>query len=705
MTFITKVNIILIITLICSIQNAVHAELSLNSCNYTQLDMQSLRHQTETMFDHAFSSYMTHAFPYDELNPITCKGSNTFGGISLTLIDTLDTLLLFNKPSTFMKAMNYICDNLTFDIDSTVSVFETTIRVLGGLLSSHSLLTTSKVFKEKYFWIDSNYDDCLLWHAVKLTDKLLPAFNTSTKIPFGSIHLLNGVHKNESRVASTAGSGSLLLEFGTLSIYTNNTKYYNVAFESMKSLFSYRSEYTGLVGNHINIDDGLWVATQSGIGALIDSYYEYMIKGYILFGDKRLLTMFIKSYESIVKYIYKSPWFLDAEMYTGYTSNAIQSSLSAYYPGLLVLIGKIDDAIISTRAHYSVWRKYGSLPEGYDVVQKKVVYGRINYPLRPELIEAMFYIHWATNDTAWIGAAANIMHSLEVVSWVNCGFAEIKDVKHLEKGDCMPSFMMSETLKYIYLIFGGGDWVKNGRFVFTTEAHLMIVQLNEFQDLMQHDLNDNDVNDGFSIEDLRKKLKDLINSGEAEHVEAAIEGEELGYSNDDGNICTPTPPPKEEVEEEDEDIVEKLDADLDEEENMTMLGQVKCRRRPKWKTQLTCGYGLSGNDHPHIDVNRLTAEAISSDVEAQVHEFMASKNKQLVVGMIFMGHCTGYRVATIRDHEILFSKLSEDELLAEQKKRKLLSNVHDEIGRRRRRGWSCERRYIGLSFVREVCVF
>eukprot|EP00737_Agarophyton_chilense_P001389 gb/GEZJ01001559.1/.p1 GENE.gb/GEZJ01001559.1/~~gb/GEZJ01001559.1/.p1 ORF type:complete len:638 (-),score=70.78 gb/GEZJ01001559.1/:1695-3344(-) len=410
--------------------------------------------------------------------PISCRGKDSFGGLFVTLVDTLDTHFIMANYHEFVHAAKYIARNLHFDLDSTVSVFEITIRVLGGLLSAHGLLTEPvehAAFDAWLWW--PHYDNSLLYLAVQLADRLLPAFNTPTSIPYGSIHLQHGVSPNESHHASTAAAGSLLLEFGTLARYTNTPRYYDVAFNAMLALHE-RAAWTGLVGNHINVHTGKWVATDSGVGALIDSFYEYMLKGYVLFADPRLLRMHQSSYKSVYKYVRKDHWFLNVDMWSGQTVSTSQSSLSAFYPGFQVLQGDIDQATEAVRAHYSVWRKYGCLPEGYDVLDHKPTRGQINYPLRPELIESIFYLHWATNDPTWVAVAESIMYSIEQRTRVQCGFAEVHDVVSGRLNDRMHSFLLSETFKYLYLIFRGDDhWIRKGAYVFTTEAHPLRVPL------------------------------------------------------------------------------------------------------------------------------------------------------------------------------------------------------------------------------------
>jgi len=170
------------------------------------------------MFYHAFDGYMKYAFPLDELRPLSCQGEDSLGGYALTLIDSLDTLALLGDKEKFGAAVEWVGKNVRFDINKTVSVFETNIRILGGLLSAH-LIASDYATGMRI----QSYDDQLLHLAADLAQRLLPAFDTPTGIPFGSINLKYGVDENESKITSTAGGGTLTLEFGILSRLTNNT--------------------------------------------------------------------------------------------------------------------------------------------------------------------------------------------------------------------------------------------------------------------------------------------------------------------------------------------------------------------------------------------------------------------------------------------------------------------------------------------------
>ena len=49
------------------------------------------------MFQHSYEGYLRHAYPLDELRPLSCDGVDTWGSYSLTLIDALDTLAVMGN--------------------------------------------------------------------------------------------------------------------------------------------------------------------------------------------------------------------------------------------------------------------------------------------------------------------------------------------------------------------------------------------------------------------------------------------------------------------------------------------------------------------------------------------------------------------------------------------------------------------------------
>ena len=119
------------------------------------------REEVRSVFYHGYDSYIRYAYPYDELRPLSCDGVDTWGSYSLTLIDTLDTLAVMGNYSEFRRVAQLIIDNAHFDLNINVSVFETNIRIIGGLLSAHLLShkyeKTTRIHNLLKCFIDNKY--------------------------------------------------------------------------------------------------------------------------------------------------------------------------------------------------------------------------------------------------------------------------------------------------------------------------------------------------------------------------------------------------------------------------------------------------------------------------------------------------------------------------------------------------------------------
>uniref|UniRef100_A0A452QV74 alpha-1,2-Mannosidase n=1 Tax=Ursus americanus TaxID=9643 RepID=A0A452QV74_URSAM len=341
----------------------------------TAPDPAHYRERVKAMFYHAYDSYLENAFPYDELRPLTCDGHDTWGSFSLTLIDALDTLLILGNVSEFQRVVEVLQDNVDFDIDVNASVFETNIRVVGGLLSAH-LLSKKAGVEVEAGWPCSGP---LLRMAEEAARKLLPAFQTPTGMPYGTVNLLHGVNPGETPVTCTAGIGTFIVEFATLSSLTGDPVFEDVARVALTRLWESRSDI-GLVGNHIDVLTGKWVAQDSGIGAGVDSYFEYLVKGAILLQDKKLMAMFLEYNKAIRNYTRFDDWYLWVQMYKGTVSMPVFQSLEAYWPGLQPH-WDIDNAMRTSKLLHCMEAVWG-LPEFYNIPQGYTVEKREGYPLR-----------------------------------------------------------------------------------------------------------------------------------------------------------------------------------------------------------------------------------------------------------------------------------------------------------------------------------
>lgn len=439
----------------------------------TPQEAKLLRDEVRGMFYHAFDGYMENAFPLDELRPLTCEGEDTLGGYALTLIDSLDTLALLGDRERFATSVEWIGKNLRFDINKTVSVFETTIRILGGLLSGH-LIASDYATGMKI----PSYDNQLLHLCEDLARRLLPAFDTPTGIPFGSVNLLHGVDEHESKITSTAGGGTLTLEFGVLSRLTNDPIFEQVTKNAVRGLWARRSKLN-LVGAHINVFTGEWTQKDAGIGTSIDSFYEYLLKAYLLFGDEEYLFIFQEAYGAAMYYLYNDPWYVEVNMDSAAIVWPLFNSLQAFWPGLQVLAGDIDPAIRTHTAFFSVWKRYGFTPEGFNLATLSVQHGQKSYPLRPELMESTYWLYKATRNPRYLDAGRDMVTSLQYGARCPCGYCHISDVEFHKQEDHMESFFLAETVKYLWLLFdlaaGSDNLVENGpyKYIFSTEGHLL----------------------------------------------------------------------------------------------------------------------------------------------------------------------------------------------------------------------------------------
>jgi len=344
------------------------------------------------------------------------------------------------------------------------------VKVIGGLLSAH--LLSYRLYLEPGTRLldvsnsenlDPNWpcDGKLLRLAVKVAEKILPAFNTATGMPYGTINLKNGVPKDETTETCVAGVGTFLVEFSTLSRLTGNTVYEKTALRAMDSLWQRRTDLN-LIGNHINVASGKWTGLDATIGSGVDSYFEYLVKAGILLDNPELIKQFQVYKRSIDKFLLHDNWFVWANMNKGQKTLPLFSSLEAFWPGLLTLTGDLKQAIQITKNYHKIWRKYGALPEFYNIQQDSIHSNRESYPLRPELIESLMYLVRATgNEEVYYEMAVDYLESIERISRLKCGFATVKDVKDHRLENRMESFFLAETLKYLYLIFDETNFLHN----------------------------------------------------------------------------------------------------------------------------------------------------------------------------------------------------------------------------------------------------
>ncbi|VDO43911.1 unnamed protein product [Brugia timori] len=319
------------------------------------------------------------------------------------------------------------------------------------------------------------YKDELLQMAAELADRLLPAFNTSSGIPYSRINLKYGMldFLRQQHDTCTACGGTMILEFAALSRLTGKPIYEEKARIAMDFLWAQRHRGSDLMGTVLNVHSGDWIRRDAGIGAGIDSYYEYCLKAYILLGDEGYLYRFNKHYDAIMRYVNKGPLFIDVHMHKPtIAARTYMDSLLAFWPGIQVLKGDLKAAIEFHETLYQVIKRHKFLPEAF-THDLQVHWAQ--HPIRPEFIESTYLLYRATKDEHYLHVAKNILDSMNKFLRVECGFAAVGDIRSMNHEDRMDSFVLSETLKYLYMIFTHPSDLKIDldNYVLTTEAHFI----------------------------------------------------------------------------------------------------------------------------------------------------------------------------------------------------------------------------------------
>lgn len=421
--------------------------------NSTNAD--SLAAEVKKEFLHSWNAYKKYAWGHDGLRPISKTPYDWYSTpLYMTPLDALDTMILMGLTEEADSTREFLARNLSFDKDIYVKNFEITIRCLGGLLSSFQL----------------SGDKRLLDLAIDLGNRLLPAFLSPSGLPYVDVNLKTG--KVRGTNTNPGEAGTLLVEFGTLSMLSLDTKYYNTAKHALLQIFQRRSAI-GLVGEGFDAETGEWTRTDSHLSACIDSYYEYMVKGKRLFYDTDCAIMWDSSIAAINRYLLDSTatgiWYGHADMNTGKRTRTWFGALDAFFPAVLVLAGDVRRAAQLQESCVKMWNAHGIEPEQFDYTAMTSAAPR--FFLNPEIFESTYYLYAETGDPYYRQMGQALFDSLKKYCRLPEGYSELKNVVTKERSDRMESYFFAETLKYLYLLFAPAETLDFNRVTFNTEAH------------------------------------------------------------------------------------------------------------------------------------------------------------------------------------------------------------------------------------------
>jgi mannosyl-oligosaccharide alpha-1,2-mannosidase len=406
-------------------------------------------------FLHAWNGYKQYAWGHDSLRPLSKTPYDWYGqSLWMTPVDALDTLVVMGLKEEAERTKAAIIQNLSFDKDIYVQNFEITIRLLGGLLSTYQMTG----------------DRRLLSLAEDLGTRLLPVFNSPTAIPYRFVNLRTG--KVRDGETNPAEAGTLLIEFGTLTKLTGKPIFYEKAKRALTEVYKRRSPI-GLVGSTINVETGEWTSKDSHVGGGIDSYYEYLLKCWLLFDDEDCKQMWMTSISAVNKYLADDSgpaiWYGHADMSRGERTETTFGALEAFIPAVLALSGDLARAKRSQQACFQMWTLHGIEPEQLNYRTMKV--DNPAYPLRPEIMESAYYLLRLTGDRHYRQMGEIFFRDFVTYCRTDSGYAALDDVVAKKQRDRMESFLFAETFKYFYLLFSPPSALNFKQVIFNTEAH------------------------------------------------------------------------------------------------------------------------------------------------------------------------------------------------------------------------------------------
>jgi mannosyl-oligosaccharide alpha-1,2-mannosidase len=491
---------------------------------------------------HVWTHYKARAWGYDELKPVSGRGDNNWAGLGMTLVDSLDTLWLMGMAAEFAEAREWVATSLNFAKGVSVSVFEITIRVLGGLLAAYDL-SKDRLFLEK---------------ATDLGARLLPAFNTGSGIPRASVDLQSGAGGNPG----WTGGSSILSELGTLQV-----EFRYLGHAAARPEFARKAEAViealdrvkpahGLYPIYVSPDSGALTTSTVAFGALGDSFFEYLVKVWVQGGRaepmyRRMYDAAMDGLDSVLLKRSKPSGLAYVADYDGVSTQDKMDHLVCFVPGMLALgafnaagtpgeASALRDLTTAKALAYTCWQMYErqatgigaefvEFPGGADLVAAPRA---PFYILRPEAAEALFVLHQLTGNPVYREWGWKMFTAIEAHCKTAFGYGAHPDVRDASRqpddrmercgargagergaGRARPqivtphrvgargavrgrgrargrkssltsdplsrSFFLAETLKYLYLLQSPDHPISLESYVFNTEAHPLSVFTDE----------------------------------------------------------------------------------------------------------------------------------------------------------------------------------------------------------------------------------
>lgn len=488
----------LLVTLL-SFSSSIHAA-TIQKPGLTQSATSKTRaNQIKSAYRTSYQAYLKYATGHDALLPLSNGFTDPFGGWGASVVDSLSTSFLMGHKDLYDQGVAYSKQiDFTKTSSDTISLFETNIRYLAGLISAYEL--------------GGKKEPKLIDQAKVVGDHLITGWVGDNALPCNTLKWNKLAAPDACSSAGIAEAGTLILEMDRLSKYTGDKKYLDLATKSMKAIAQSKGVFPGLFPQVYDPKTGTPKDDYVTWGGGSDSFFEYLIKYAYLTGDDQSLWIdtWVKTVSSSIEHLVEHPeqtsasnltyltdysasnggnlprwshlgcfaggnWILGAKMIgqaafdeyglalTGACANTYSSSPSGIGPESFVFIGQGNNTNGIKINDPTFYRRHGF---DFEVTQ---------YILRPEVMESVFYAYRTTGDAKWQEIAWNAWTSIYKHCLVqqNGALAALANVNATSptKLDDSESFLYAETFKYLYLIFADPQLVNLDRYVLNTEAH------------------------------------------------------------------------------------------------------------------------------------------------------------------------------------------------------------------------------------------
>ena len=181
-----------------------------------------------------------------------------------------------NLTSKLSQARDWAAGSVVFSRDTNVNSYETTSRVLGGLLSAHYLSTE---FPELAPIAGDDAgevgEDLYIEKATDLADRLLGAFDSPSGIAFPKVNLetrKGGFLDGNNRKTATVHAAGMQLEFRYMSVLLGEKLFWDAAEKSIQSL-DFAADSNGLVAGLVSPESGQFAGLHEELSNLTVPYY------------------------------------------------------------------------------------------------------------------------------------------------------------------------------------------------------------------------------------------------------------------------------------------------------------------------------------------------------------------------------------------------------------------------------------------------